>query len=283
VPSAEAILPAYRLGARVDPFGAMYVLEGRPVIHTLAPRDMADFDFRADMLAAGPYAKIRPAFAWARGDPAMLATPFSPEAVLVSPADLGTLLRERCEKLPLEQARLIEPGSVWKYDDRGEDLGVRWRSPSFDDAAWPSGPAKLGFGDPIASAKTTVSFGPDPKAKHPCTYFRRTFTVADAARIRNLFVELIRDDGCVVYVNGEEVARSNMRGGDIGYTTFATSAVADAAETAWQILAVDPRHVREGENVIAVEVHQSDATSSDLGFDLGLVGYRGPAGGKEGR
>ncbi|MBN1421767.1 MAG: hypothetical protein JXP34_23540 [Planctomycetes bacterium] len=275
VPSAEAILPAFRSGARLDPVGAAYILDGRPVIHTLAPRNMTDF--RADMLAAGAYAGIRPVFAWARGDPALLSTPLAPEAVLVSPADLGALLRARFASLPLEEARLIAPGSTWKYHDRGEDLGARWRSAAFDDAAWASGAAKLGYGDPIAAAATTISFGADPKAKHPCAYFRRTFSVAGAARIRHLFVELVRDDGCVIHLNGEEVARSNMPTGDIAFATFAASAVADAAETAWQILAVDPRRVREGENVIAVEVHQSDAGSSDLGFDLGLVGYLGPA------
>jgi hypothetical protein len=45
------------------------------------------------------------------------------------------------------QTTLISTGSVWKYLDTGDNLNATWRALNFPDAAWPSGPAKLGFGD----------------------------------------------------------------------------------------------------------------------------------------
>src|SRR5437879_7595412 len=37
-------------------------------------------------------------------------------------------------------------GSVWKYLDDGSDQGTGWTSLAFDDSAWQSGPAPLGYG-----------------------------------------------------------------------------------------------------------------------------------------
>ena len=53
---------------------------------------------------------------------------------------------------------LIEQDGVWKYSDDGTDLGTAWREPNFDDSAWPSGPAGLGFGN--RGILTTLDRGP---------------------------------------------------------------------------------------------------------------------------
>jgi hypothetical protein len=87
---------------------------------------------------------------------------------------------------------------------------------------------------------------------------------------------VIRDDGCVVYLNGVEVARSNMPGGAIAYDTLASSAVGGADESAWQGFTMSPALLVGGVNVVAVEVHQSQRTSSDLSFDLRLEGIVPP-------
>ncbi len=42
---------------------------------------------------------------------------------------------------------LVPLGSVWKYLDNGSDQGTNWIAPNFDDSAWASGPAELGYGD----------------------------------------------------------------------------------------------------------------------------------------
>ena len=88
--------------------------------------------------------------------------------------------------LLLLQARVVFAGpgdavfiakkSVWRYLDNGTDQGTAWRSPSFNDSGWLSGPAPLGYGSDGGSG-TKVSYGGDYTNKYITTYFRRTFTL----------------------------------------------------------------------------------------------------------
>jgi hypothetical protein len=89
--------------------------------------------------------------------------------------------------------------------------------------------------------------------------------------VTHLELGVVRDDGVVVYLNGEEVMRDNMPTGDITSDLWANHAVGGADETNFQIREVDPSHLREGENVLAVEIHQANPTSSDISFNLRLT------------
>ena len=168
---------------------------------------------------------------------------------------------------------LIPAGSAWKYLDDGSDQSTPWRDPAFDDSGWSEGPAQLGYGD--GDEQTVVSYGGNSGNKHITTYFRHTFTVEDPSRYLGLRLGVVRDDGVVVYINGTEVARSNMPGGDIGYLTRASGAVGGADESAFQPFELEPDLLQAGENVIAAEIHQANPTSSDISFDLRLLGDDG--------
>jgi len=164
------------------------------------------------------------------------------------------------------QVVLIPSGSVWFYDDTGTDLGTAWRTGAFSKT---SGPARLGYGD--NSVATVIDFGGDPSGKHPTYYFRKSFNIADLGQVQALAVKLLRDDGAVVYINGQEVARSNMRGGEITYNTWVSQYVATADEDTYHRHNLPTSALVEGENVIAVEVHQAHGSSSDVSFDLELI------------
>jgi len=83
-------------------------------------------------------------------------------------------------------------------------------------------------------------------------------------------LEVLRDDGAVVYLNGTELWRTNMPTGTITHSTFASSAMSGSNEnTFFSAQPVSPV-VLPGINVLAVEVHQINLTSSDLGLDLRL-------------
>lgn len=163
---------------------------------------------------------------------------------------------------------LIPAGSTWKFLDNGSNQGTAWRSAGFDDTAWAAGPAQLGYGD--NDEATLVSFGPDSNNKYITTYFRKTFTVTNPAQFTSVTLNMIRDDGAVVYVNGVEVWRLNLPTGAIAYNTLAVAAVSD--ETAWQTVAISPSVLVAGTNVVAVEMHQNLGTSSDISFDFSMVG-----------
>jgi hypothetical protein len=163
---------------------------------------------------------------------------------------------------------LIGAGSSWKYNATGTNLGTAWRARTYSDAAWPAGPGQLGYGD--GDEATVIPYGSSTTNRYITYYFRRAFTVANPAALASLTMRYVRDDGCVIYVNGVEVARSNMPSGTIAYTTRASTAAAN--EAAWLETPVDPALLVAGTNVVAVEVHQSSPSSSDVSFDLELRG-----------
>ena len=165
---------------------------------------------------------------------------------------------------------LVPLHSVWRYLDNGANLSNDWRSLTFNDSGWASGPAQFGYGE--GDEATVVSFGPNMNARYTNTYFRRAFVVPDASVFTNLMLRVLRDDGCVVYLNSNEVFRSNLPGGVISNTTFATIAAPDDGSVYFPTN-VSPALLLNGTNFLAVEMHQNSASSSDLSFDLDLVGF----------
>ncbi|HUR46934.1 MAG TPA: hypothetical protein VMZ27_13735, partial [Candidatus Saccharimonadales bacterium] len=72
---------------------------------------------------------------------------------------------------------------------------------------------------------------------------------------------------------GNEVFRTGMPGGPVTYSTLANITVVGDDETInFYPQDVNPSLLREGTNIVAVEVHQVLASSSDISFDLSLIG-----------
>lgn len=162
------------------------------------------------------------------------------------------------------QAQVLVPkNAVWKYDDNGNNLGTAWRSTSYNDSSWPSGPGILGFGDGQA---TGLDWGEN------CYYFRKTVNIPSGSSIQVLKLELLRDDGAVVYINGQEVLRSNMPSGTISHGTNADGIVSGSDEDRYyEYQFCNDGFLIDGNNVIAVEVHQDNFLSSDVSFDMQLT------------
>jgi len=165
---------------------------------------------------------------------------------------------------------LVAKGSAWKYLDNGSDQGTAWRGAAFNDSAWASGLGQLGFGD--GDEATVLQYGPNVNAKYITTYFRKTVTVTNPAQFTSLLLNLLRDDGAVVYINGVEVYRNNMPAGAVTAATLASTGISGAEESTTYIQATLPvTGLVAGANVIAVEIHQNLGTSSDLSFDMELI------------
>ncbi len=158
---------------------------------------------------------------------------------------------------------LISNTDTWNYLFDGTDQGTAWTSISFDDTNWPSGPARLGFGN---DGETTV-IG-DPSNQYITAYFRKKFTSSNLGDLAELRFNAIYDDGAVVYINGNEINRYDMPSGEITYLSQATAAGGDHKSAL--MTGISPSLLVEGENVITVSVHQQGPTSSDLGFQLEL-------------
>jgi hypothetical protein len=170
---------------------------------------------------------------------------------------------------PLASQTLVAAGATWRFLDDGSSPTVAWRGVDYPDTTWKQGAAPLGYGDPVT---TIVDYGPSSTAKYATTYFRHAFNVTSPANVFALDVNLRRDDGAIVYLNGTEIFRSNMPEGAVTSATFASGVVGGGDETAFFPRQVDPALLRAGKNVLAVEVHQSSGDSSDTSFDLSLTG-----------
>ncbi|MGI9244292.1 MAG: hypothetical protein ACR2RV_26065 [Verrucomicrobiales bacterium] len=174
--------------------------------------------------------------------------------------------------------QLIPRGANWSYSaDRAEPSGS-WADLAYDDTGWNSGPTPIGYGDgDEATELTAAEIGPGDD-RTSAVYFRHEFQVSDPASISALTLNLQRDDGAVVYLNGSEVARSNMDAGAVDYSTMAAGSAGNSTEeNTYYEIPLPPSTLpllQTGSNILAVEIHQSSLTSSDLSFDLDLVATR---------
>jgi uncharacterized repeat protein (TIGR01451 family) len=155
-------------------------------------------------------------------------------------------------------------GSTWKYRDNNT-RPVGWETSGFSDAAWSSGAGQLGYNQ--GDETTVVSYGPSSGTKYITTLFRKSVTIPNPALFASFTMNVNYDDGFVVYVNGVEVNRTNMPAGAVTNSTLASSAVSSVVS-----LTIPTSAFSSGTNVIAVEIHQNIASSSDLSFDMSLAG-----------
>jgi hypothetical protein len=160
---------------------------------------------------------------------------------------------------------LLRRGSAWRYLDEGVEPDADWIEPSYDASAWKSGAAQFGYGE--GDELTPVDTG------HATTWFRTTFSVTDPSAVRWLSLRLLRDDGAIVYLNGAEAARFDLPRTGVLASTYASFNVDQENERFFESTSLDPRLLQSGVNTIAVELHNSGPTSTDLSFDLELVAF----------
>ena len=162
---------------------------------------------------------------------------------------------------PVGTQSIFAYGADWKYLSQVTDPGD-FTATDYDDSAWPSGPGELGFGDgdeatDIGQTATNIAY-----------FFRKTVDITSGSKYDEYNLNAKFDDGVVIYVNGVEQARSsNWASGPIAWNQFATGTISDDATITPTIPA---SAFVDGENVIAVQVSNNQAGSSDLSFNMSL-------------
>ncbi|WCJ60368.1 lamin tail domain-containing protein [Fontisphaera persica] len=172
----------------------------------------------------------------------------------------------------IQTLTLVNFTNFWRYEESGTDLGTAWREVGYDDSSWPTGRALLAG----ATTGTLPEYGGVP-VNTPLSivtdkrtfYFRTTFVLPTNVMVTGLQIRHVLDDGAVFYVNGQEVTRYNMPTGEINYLTFSASSISTASLLGPSEFPMTG--LRPGTNVLAVEVHQSSSTSSDLVMGMELV------------
>ena len=169
--------------------------------------------------------------------------------------------------------KFIDTNEPWKYLDDGSDQSTDWSVMNFNDSGWFEGNGPFGYGED--DENTIIYYGLDPNNKYITTYFRKTFEIIDPNRVHTLTLKLLYDDGAVVYLNNNVLPRFNIPDGRLTYLTLAASEIEGEDENNYFIYELDPSILNEGDNYIAVEIHQASADSNDMSFDLILEGITG--------
>ncbi len=192
-------------------------------------------------------------------DPRLVGGGINPNAFAFNPGSTTTTL--------------FSSGATWSFEDSGQDLGTAWRSSTFDDSSWSSGASELGYGDPDEPNTTIVDGGDDPNDRHITTYFRKTINVP-TGEFTDVTFDLTRDDGAVVYLNGQEIFRSNISEdiplGQVTYDVLAETGIGGSAESTPVTFTIPAELLLPGDNTFAIEIHQVAPDSSDISFDAEL-------------
>jgi len=148
----------------------------------------------------------------------------------------------------------------WKYKVPTAPI-ANWQTPSFSDAAWTNGTGGIGFGDGDDNTvipSTAIS-----------VYMRKTFNIVDSAAIKSAVFAMDYDDGFVAYLNGKEIARSNMNSNQ-QWNSLATGShealLYQGLQPEYFVIsqtALDTILVL-GTNVLAIETHNYLGASPDL-------------------
>jgi hypothetical protein len=180
------------------------------------------------------------------------------------------------ESISNKDSILLVRESNWKYSDTGAMSGSSWKNSDFNDSAWKTGQAELGYGD--GGEKTVIGYGGNDQNRYITSYFRKSFVLNNKDKVTVLTLLLKCDDGAVIYLNGNEIRRYNMPSGVIDYGTLASSSISGSDESDFHTFSIGSEFLINGNNIIAVEVHQSSANSSDVSFDLELSAQTSVAG-----
>jgi len=159
---------------------------------------------------------------------------------------------------------IIDWGDEWSYRLGTSEPPSDWNLLDFDDSGWLTGQTGIGYGD--EDDRTIIG-------QVISLYARKKFQIENMDEVINLFLQMDFDDAFVAYLNGVEIARENI--GEPGIPpAFDDLAVSEDFEAVlyqggfpyeypidqFQSLLI------EGENVLAIQIHNLAFDSSDLTF-----------------
>lgn len=161
----------------------------------------------------------------------------------------------------------------WKYvlgtQEASNPTDV-WRLLSFEDAAWTTASAPVGYpsgGAAGLEASIQTTLPTSAAGGYTTVFLRKKFTIASAAEVTGLSLQVQHDDGFVAWLNGVEVGRA-------GVTDPVTigSLAADHEVTVGEAsLTPSPGLLVDGENVLAIQLVNGTTGSSDIFIDAQLT------------
>ncbi len=179
------------------------------------------------------------------------------------------------ESVAVVENVLLNTGPGWRYFKGVEEpsavdgqASTQWTENDFDDSDWLNGATSIGYGDGDDETVLRDMRRQGNRRGYASIYLRRKFTI-DAPDVEGLLFSIDYDDGYVAYLNGVEFSRSqNMegRGEPPRYSRTATANHEAGGDPDYVSMAEVQHLLRPSPevNVLAVQVHNVEVTSSDL-------------------
>lgn len=176
---------------------------------------------------------------------------------------------------PSHSEKIFTFGSTWEYYDQGSLDGVNWTALDFDaySNGWQKGDAPLAYANSgrlmDQATVTRLDYGGDANNKRPTYYFRHKFFLDEKPTSNEAFRFNYKvDDGLRLYVNGKDIDGFRVDKG-AKYDFRCSDWAGDQPDQGTFI--IDPADLEMGWNIVAVEVHNNSATSSDIFWDGEIV------------
>ncbi len=161
----------------------------------------------------------------------------------------------------------------WRYEDSGADLGTAWRETGYSDSTWFQGTALFGSESGSTYPYPFITFVPAPGEGGPITVYYRTHFTWTGEEDFQLFATNYLDDGAVYYLNDIEVDRIRVPDNPVLFDTLAENRDQNS-EGQMEVRQLPTTNLLPGDNVLAVEVHQGSAGSSDDVFGMALAAVK---------
>jgi hypothetical protein len=175
-------------------------------------------------------------------------------------------------------SQVLDFTNSWRYEASGQNLSNAWRFPDYDDSAWSNGVALFGLEDPGVyplPVLTPLSLTATNGSFIVTFYFRTRFTLPEPpANYSGLVAVAFLDDGAVWYLNGREGGRLRISG-NVPVDGVTNSVLGQSPNPEGQAAGIflPLTNAVAGENLLAVEVHQSSIGSSDVVFGMSLYSF----------
>ena len=169
---------------------------------------------------------------------------------------------------PTDDEFHVEERESWSYFKGTKQPPASWKAMNFDDSEWDKGPSGFGYGDNDDMTKLTDMRFYEETADEPgqpgylSLFIRRSFQIRDLSEIKQLVFRVDYDDGFIAYLNGREIARENLEG--IARFNTMASKSHEAGDPEDIDITGKLNLLREGNNVLAIQVHNVNITSGDL-------------------
>ena len=174
-------------------------------------------------------------------------------------------------KLP-EITLLKESDENWRWrpgETEASNPIDEWRTNNFEeDGSWSEATLPIGYGSVRGLDIATEISG--MRNNFTSIFLRNSISIAPGEVPQQLQIRYSVDDGMILWINGVKCLSYNV---DAGEQSVSSTASGNGQEGVWRESLVEgvSAYLKEGENLIAVQVFNTSPNSSDLGIDVEII------------